>query len=280
MIKYLNTNFNYDEKFVETYDEAPLWSSIFAQLLFENINYEDHISIIDLACGTGFPTFELAQRFGSNCKIYGVDQWKEALKRAEVKKFNYLVDNVQFLECNAENIDLPNDSIDLIVSNLGINNFSNIENCLKEMNRVIKNNGKIIITTNIKGHFKEFYDIFEKTLFEENELNLLNDLKNHIAHRGTIKSISKKFNDFGFKKIKVKKKVIKYNYFNGTSFLNHYFIKAGFLDSWKQLVGKNNLENIFKKLESNLNKYSNKKGKLSLSVPVLYLEFVKNRPVT
>lgn len=170
---YLRKNYIYDDNFVATYDEVSLWSSYFGQMLFENIDFQDNISILDLACGTGFPTFEVAQRFGKNCKVYGVDQWFEALNRATLKKTNYGVKNVEIIETSAENMCLQSNSIDLVTSNLGIKNFENVNNALKEINRVVKPNGKFIITTNVKGHFKEFYEIFKSVLTEENDAQML-----------------------------------------------------------------------------------------------------------
>jgi hypothetical protein len=56
-------------------------------------------------------------------------------------------------------------------------------------------------------------------------------------------------------------------FMDGTSFLNHFFIKNAFLDSWQQIIPIKEVRNIFADIEDRLNSYSKTKGCLSLSIP-------------
>lgn len=119
----LKSQYDYDAKFVSTYDELPLWSAQFGLFLLEKIQYKDNLRILDIGCGTGFPTFELAQRFGSNCQIYALDTWAPAIDRVKTKTINYEVNNVKTILSSANNIPFGDGKMDLVISNLGINNF-------------------------------------------------------------------------------------------------------------------------------------------------------------
>ena len=67
----------------------------------------------------------------------------------------------------------------------------------------------------------------------------------------------------------------KMNFIDGSAFLNHHFIKLGWLTTWMGLFPKAELLEIFTALELNLNDYAVKNNGLSLTVPMAYLEGVK-----
>ena len=124
----------------------------------------DSNRVLDIGSGTGFPLFELAERLGSNCKCFGIDLWKNANDRANKKILIYNLDNVEIIEGTGENLPFEDMSIDLIVSNLGINNFSNPQKVFNECKRVLNSGSNLVITTNLNGHWVEFYKVFEETL--------------------------------------------------------------------------------------------------------------------
>lgn len=132
MTDYLNYKFEDNEIFINTFDENPLWSAAFGHLLLKHITLKRHQTIVDLGSGAGFPLLELAGRMGNTCKIYGIDPWKNANKRANQKIKNYGYTNVKIIETSAAKIPFKENSIDLIVSNLGINNFENTNAFFKE----------------------------------------------------------------------------------------------------------------------------------------------------
>ena len=48
-------------------DECSLWAVRFGLILLDHLELRPHLTILDLACGTGFPLFELAQLYGRTC---------------------------------------------------------------------------------------------------------------------------------------------------------------------------------------------------------------------
>src|SRR5262245_48746154 len=123
MLSYMDYKFVDDESFIESFDEAPLWSSAFGLFMLKYLELRKGMTVVDVGCGTGFPLFELAGRLGEGTKLYGVDPWQNAMKRAKKKLRQYGYRNIELIESTAENIPLENNSVDLITSNLGINNF-------------------------------------------------------------------------------------------------------------------------------------------------------------
>jgi len=272
MTEYLSYKFDDTPDFVETFDEVPLWSASFGFLLLKHLELKPNLTVIDIGSGAGFPLMELAERLGKSCKLYGLDPWKNACERARRKIKNYGLSNVEIIESSAEEIPFDDNSIDLIVSNLGINNFDQPQVVFKECHRVLKPNGKLALTTNLNGHWKEFYDIFETTLEQLGQDKIIDKLTVHQEHRGTIGSIAKLFTDNGLKIRHHFEESFQMNFLDGSAFLNHHFVKLGWLSSWRDLLPQDDLEEIFLSLEQNLNAYSNESGGLSLTVPMAFIE--------
>jgi ubiquinone/menaquinone biosynthesis C-methylase UbiE len=272
MTEYLEYTFNDNQEFINTFDELPLWSASFGLLLLKHLELKPNLTVLDIGSGTGFPLLELAGRLGNSCTLYGIDPWINANNRARQKIKNYDLSNVQIIENSAEDIPLEDNSVDIIVSNLGLHNFSHPQLVLKECNRVIKPNGKIALTTNLNGHWKEFYSVFEATLLQLGKTGIVRKLTEHQEHRGTIESISMMFTECGFRVCRQFEDSFEMKFLDGSAFLNHNFVKIGWLSSWKELLGQDEVQEIFLALEQNLNVYAKKMGGLTLTVPMAYIE--------
>jgi arsenite methyltransferase len=272
MTDYLNYKFEDNETFINTFDEAPLWSASFGLLLLKHLELKPNQTVIDIGAGAGFPLMELAGRMGNSCKLYGIDPWKNAIKRAKQKIENYDYKNVELIEASADKIPFDENSIDLIVSNLGINNFDKPKVVFKECSRVLKPKSKLAITSNINGHWKVLYQIFYATLQKLGKDKLIAVLKKDEEHRGSIETVSKLFTDNGFKISRHFEESFEMKFVDGSSFLNHHFVKLGWLTTWMTLFPKEEWQEIFSALERNLNDYSTNNNGLILTVPMAYIE--------
>jgi len=277
MKSYLKKEFDWNDYYtVNQYDELSLWSAPFGMLLLENMPLNNYKTYLDIGTGTGFPLIDIKQRLNNDCKAYGIDPWKTALKRAQEKINALNLQNIELIEGSAEKINFENNFFDFMTSNLGMNNFENQNNILKECYRVIKPHSPFCITTNLTGQFLDFFNIFEKTLKEVNlHDTIYKKFIKHINHRGTQDEHKNKLleNDF-----KIKKEIrgeFYLRYLNGSVFLNNSVIMSGFLPAWKNMFDEKDIEIFYNKLEDNLNIYSDSKGELKVNVPMLYLECYK-----
>ena len=254
------------------FDQVSFWSAPFGLLLFKHLKLRPNLNILDLACGTGFPLFELAQAYGTSCQVTGIDSWKEAVERARSKLNTYRLPNVKILEADAAHLPFQDDVFDVIVSNLGVNNFTDPYAVFAECFRVAKSRARLVLTTNTTGHMSEFYAVFREILLELQKPTYLERLQMDEAHRGTKDSLSDLLQGRGFRIVKIREDHFYLRYLDGTALFNHSLTQLGFLDGWRRVVDPEDEEHVFALLENKLNQMASAHGELCMTVPMLYLE--------
>jgi arsenite methyltransferase len=254
---------------VGAYDELALWSAMFGLLLLEEVPLAKMMNVLDVGCGTGFPLIELAERLGAGASVHGIDPWSGGLKRAAEKVASRGTPNVTLHEGSASAMPFTDASFDLIVSNLGVNNFEDRAAAIRECRRVARTGAILALTTNLQGHMQELYDVFAEVL--GHDLEALDRLRTHVEHRATIAAVRDLLNDGGFTVTRVVERQSVMRFANGTALLNHYFIKLGFLDGWKKIVPGNERD-VFARLRHALDDRAARNGELRLTVPMAYVE--------
>ena len=245
------------------YDELSFWSSHFGQLLFDNLELRRGIRGLDVACGAGFPLFELAFVHGPSSHFTGIDLWKDAIERARRKIPVYGITNVEVLEADATAMPFEDESFDLITSNLGINNFDDPDAAIAECHRVAKPGARLVVTTNLTGHMAELYEHFRQVVPPE----LIPAVNAQEAHRGTRTTIEQLLIRGGFKISRVVEGEFYLRFADGTAMFRHHLVQF-FLDGWR---GVTDDPAIYAALEARLNAVS----PLRMRVPMLYAEGVR-----
>jgi len=108
------------------------------------LNIKERANILDIATGTGDVIIKICSK-NKNINGIGFDCSQNMLEMAKKKSKKKKIENIEYVHGYAEKLPFESNSIDIITISFGMRNFSNYENALKEIKRVLKSNGTLAI---------------------------------------------------------------------------------------------------------------------------------------
>ncbi|HLO85504.1 MAG TPA: methyltransferase domain-containing protein [Nostocaceae cyanobacterium] len=124
------------------YDQGKLYTPV-ANKLVSLANLQSGQKILDVATGTGLVALSAAKIVGKTGKVIGVDISTGMLLQAKEKQMHLNLQNVEFIEADAETIDFSENSFDVIFCSLAACYLTNISQVLKNWYRWLKPGGII-----------------------------------------------------------------------------------------------------------------------------------------
>lgn len=106
----------------------------------------DGETVLDLGSGAGGDVFISAGRVGPGGRAIGLDMTDEMLELARANAANAELDNVEFIKGHIEDIPLPDDSVDVVISNCVINLSHDKDRVLREVARVLRPGGRFAVS--------------------------------------------------------------------------------------------------------------------------------------
>jgi ubiquinone/menaquinone biosynthesis C-methylase UbiE len=185
------------EKLARIYDDeiAPVWGTRFGKMLLRNLAVPERGQVLDIACGTGYPTIEILRRMSEGSRLIAIDASSAMLDvaRRKVSELGPLGKKGVFFrtESPVPKLSFADDVYDLVVCNLGLNEMPSLEVALRDFARVAKKGGEVRCTLPLAGTFQEFHDLYREVLIKHDKHEALERLETYIARYPTIDHVER-----------------------------------------------------------------------------------------
>jgi len=149
---------------------APLYDALAGHLYLSNIrrllprlSLPPTPAILDVGCGTGINLLEAARWFSPTRLLCGIDISPGMVEVAR-RKASALGLNALFTVGDAEHLPYPNDTFDLVISNSVLHWFGDRQAAVREMGRVLRPGGKVILICAAAPGFQEWFSLVDGLL--------------------------------------------------------------------------------------------------------------------
>lgn len=101
---------------------------------------------VDLGSGRGTDVLRMAESVGETGFVYGIDISDGMLEKARKNAYKFNVKNVEFIRCELEKLELPDNKADLVISNCTLNHAENKQAVWNEIYRILKKGGRFVVS--------------------------------------------------------------------------------------------------------------------------------------
>lgn len=180
--------------YYETGWEEQLWPA--HERLLSAVDLKPGEYVLDVSCGTGLVTLPSANLVKPNGRVIGIDLSDGMVEKARLRLESQEIENVSFAQMDAESLDFPDKSFDVLICSLGFMYFPYPEMALQEMFRVLVPGGRLVALIWGARQNCGWADIFPIV-----DRRVETDVCPLFFQLGTGGRLSKEFEKTGFKKV-------------------------------------------------------------------------------
>src|SRR5687768_3817047 len=164
-------------------------------MLLRNLAVPQKGQVLDISCGTGYPTVEILRRMSDGSRLIAIDASSAMLDvaRRKIADLGPLGKKGVFFrtESPVPKLSFADDVYDLVVCNLGLAEMPSLEVALRDFARVTKKGGEVRCTVPLAGTFQEFHDLYREVLIKHDKHEALDRLERHIARYPSIDHVER-----------------------------------------------------------------------------------------
>lgn len=232
-----------DQRYARVVDRevAPLWHDRFARLLWRHLpSLPDDALVLDVHSGPGHTSGELLERSGRGVRVVALEP-QETLRNLAKARLSAFSDRVYVKPGEFADItEMGDGTYDLVVANLVLGEAHDLGVALRELLRVTKPGGSVLLTLPMDGSWEEVEDLFREVLRTADQKDAARRLRHLGRLRPTGHEMAKVATDLGVGQHHF---VIEHERFNllfksGREFLFSPVIELGPLRMWKAILGE------------------------------------------
>ncbi len=250
-----------NEKMARVYDDEiqPIWSQRFGRMLLRGLEVPPKAMVLDVGCGTGYPSLEILNRMDEQGRIIALDPIGPLLDNARKKAGDLAGKRIFFRsEPAVAKLAFADEVYDLVISNLGLMMLDDPALAIQEFARVTKPGGQCIITLPLAGTFGEFYDIYREVLLKHDQDKVLQRLETYLAKTPDVDQVLEWTREAHYPDAAVEVEVKKFTllFKSSREFFFAPVIEYGPLSEWKEVAGKGQgMQEIFWNIKESIDAY-------------------------
>src|SRR5258705_5098274 len=164
-------------------------------MLLRNLSVPPRGQVLDVSCGTGYPTVEILRRMSDGSRLIAIDASSAMLDvaRRKIADVGPVGKKGVFFrtESPVPKLSFADDVYDLVVCNLGLAEMPSVEVALRDFARVAKKSGEVRCTLPLAGTFQEFHDLYREVLVKHDKHEALDRLDRLIARYPTVDHVER-----------------------------------------------------------------------------------------
>ncbi len=181
---------------------GPKYFSYFGEKLVEYAKVNEGATLLDVAFGKGASLFPATQSVGEKGKVIGIDFSEEMVKETQSLVSLKDLSNVKVIQMDAEKLEFEDNRFDNVLCGLSTSFFSDSLGAVDEMYRVLRDGGRIGLSTWKKREKKGILDKVYTELFPQNKNCNLNNIPSR-PDFGSVDGVEKILKNAGFKNIEI-----------------------------------------------------------------------------
>jgi ubiquinone/menaquinone biosynthesis C-methylase UbiE len=247
------------DKLAKVYDAEilPIWSGKFGRMLMRDLTLPPKAMVLDVGCGTGYPSLDLLRKMDDQGRIIAIDSSSPMLDEARAKAGPLSGKRIFFRSESAmPKLSFTDDVYDLVVCNASLQEFEDPESAIRDFARVAKPNGRVVVTLPLAGTYGEFFDIFREVLVKQDRQDAIDRLDAYLTRFPPLEQAQAWFEDAGLTDVRADYETYTLLFKSSREFFFAPIIEYGPLSEWKTIAGKGEqMQKVFWECKASIDAY-------------------------
>jgi ubiquinone/menaquinone biosynthesis C-methylase UbiE len=224
---------------------TPEWRDRFDMIINESVKIPLDGRILDVNCGTGSHSIELAERMRGLGEVVGVDPSAERVEIARAKALAKKVEGVSFEQGSASDLRYESHEFDAVIGDASLLPADEIEDVLAEMVRVAQPDAQVVLKLTTRGSFDEFFSIYWEALLDLGIVNgVWAQLEAMINERVTVSEAENLAVRTGLREVESFNNKEEFSFETADDFIESPLIEDAFLDYWLSIIPQELYEEV------------------------------------